>query len=455
MNRTFGIGGIIMLLVVALAAIGIGVALWSKALTIQGVVRTGSVNAEFVTVFTDDDDAVDDRLKDSEDTGDCPITIGPESPPLFPEMPEFPDKRTAPGTSCDPAATGRDPKAHYDKDVGRCDAMALPDGRDNEPQPGSQAAVVALTNVYPSYHCTAWFDVQNNGTVPVLLHSVTIEGKPAIPCGSGASTVYDLDGDGKPDIEICVSELPVCPTGDLNGLICEPQIDPRDVFQFNLDIHVLQTAPQDEILTFTAKACLHQWNEEIGQCPATPSVEVDNFSSTASIVLQLPDGSQETLVLAGPSVQEVMVGPIGEAFDSNGNGLDDVDTEIVQMQLTGNSPLLGPVTLRLRSDANHPFMRTLGMIEETANTQAGRLDLPPFAPAGTASSFFDVFFEIDLPGLGLVLHNDQPQHVSGVISHKPPGPTTSHLSSGPVGLMDTNDNPTGVTMLSATYTPVP
>jgi hypothetical protein len=451
MNRTIGVGGLVMLLVVALAAVGIGVALWSKVLTIQGVVRTGSVNAEFIEVFTDDDDAVDNREKDSQDTGDCLITVGPESPPLIPEMPEFPDKRVDPGTSCDPAATGRDPKEHYDKDVGRCDAMALPDGRDNEPQPGSQAAAVALSNVYPSYHCTAWFDVQNNGTVPVLLHSVTVQGKPAIPCESGASTVYDLDADTQPDIEICVSELPVCPAGEK----CEPQIDPRDVFQFNLDIHVLQTAPQDSILTFTAEACLHQWNEEIGQCPAVPAIEVDTFSSTASILLQDPNGNQETVVLGGPTTVEVMIGPAGEAFDSNGNGLDDVDTEIVQMQLTGNSPLLGPLTLRLRGDTNHPFMRSLGMFEETANTQAGRLDLPPFAPAGTASSFFDVFFEIELPGLGLVLHNDQPQHVSGVISHKPPGPTTSHLSSGPVGLMDTNDNPTGVTILSATYTPVP
>ena len=448
MNRTIGIGGLVMLLVVALAAIGIGVALWSKVLTIQGVVRTGSVNAEFIEVFTDDDDAVDNAQKDGQDTGDCPITIGPESPPLIPEMPEFPDKRTVPGTSCDPAATGRDPKAHYDKDVGRCDAMALPDGRDNEPQPGSQAAAVALSNVYPSYHCTAWFDVRNNGTVPVLLHSVTIQGKPAIPCESGASTVYDLDGDTQPDIEICVSELPVCPTGE-----CEPQIDPRDVFQFNLDIHVLQTAPQDSVLTFTAEACLHQWNEEIGVCPAPPAVEVDEFpNSQASIVLQFPNGNEETVDLSGPATVEVMVGPTGEANDTDGDGLDQVDTEIVQMQLTGVSSQ-GPLTLRLRSPLNHPFMRSLGEIEEQANATAGILDVPPFRPAGTAASFFDVFFEVEVAGV--VLHNDQPERMTAVISHKPPGPGTTYQSSGAVDLMDQNDNPTGLKIISATHTPVP
>jgi hypothetical protein len=102
LNRTVGTGGLVMMLVVALAAIGIGIALWSKVLTINGIVRTGTVNAAFTRVFTDDDDAVDNPEKDSMDTGDCPISIGPETPPA-----PFLDKRTAPGTSCDPARTGR------------------------------------------------------------------------------------------------------------------------------------------------------------------------------------------------------------------------------------------------------------------------------------------------------------------------------------------------------------
>src|SRR5574341_936059 len=127
------------MLVVALAAIGIGIALWSKVLTIRGIVQTGTVNAAFTRVFTDDDDLVDNIEKDIQDRGDCLITVGPEAP-LAAFIPPLVDKKTTPGTSCDPAATGRDPKAHYDKDVARCDAAALPDGQDGEPQPGSQAA---------------------------------------------------------------------------------------------------------------------------------------------------------------------------------------------------------------------------------------------------------------------------------------------------------------------------
>ncbi len=287
LNRTIGTGGLVMMLVVALAAIGIGIALWSKVLTIQGIVRTGTVNAAFTRVFTDDDDAVDNPEKDSMDTGDCPISIGPETPPA-----PFLDKRTAPGTSCDPARTGRDPKPHYDKDVARCDAVALPDGQDNEPQPGSQRALLFIQNAYPSYHCTAWFDVVNTGTIPVLLHSVSIQGTAAAPCESGASTQYDLDGDTQLDIEICVSELPPCPTGQR----CEPQIDPDKEFQFNLDLHILQTADQGTSLEFEAAMCLHQWNEETGNCPDAAH---DTVIDLDGIATPTPGGAADKQVAIG------------------------------------------------------------------------------------------------------------------------------------------------------------
>jgi hypothetical protein len=48
----------------------------------------------------------------------------------------------------------------------------------------------------------------------------------------------------------------------------EPQIDADDTYQFDLDVHVLQTAPQGATFDFTADVCFHQWNEEIGACPA-------------------------------------------------------------------------------------------------------------------------------------------------------------------------------------------
>jgi len=324
MNRLFnmnkvGVGGVVMMLVIALAAIGLGIALWSKVLTINGIVRTGTVNAEFVRVFTDDDDFVDNPLKDSQDTGNCPILVGPEVPPAG-----FPDKRSLPGTSCDPAATGRDPKPHYDKDVARCDALFLPDPQDREPQPGSQRALVALTNVYPSYHCTAWFDIHNNGTIPVLLHSVNVQGAPGLPCQFG-SRAYDLNGDTLPDVEICVSEL-TCTRDAAGNIRCdEPQIDPSNEFQFNLDIHILQTAPQGAFLTFGSSLCLHQWNEETGACPA-PSLALCNGAKFDLCV----DGDGVATPLRGafaiPLGAPLSAWPTG--FDPGDHGIDTFDNDL-------------------------------------------------------------------------------------------------------------------------------
>jgi hypothetical protein len=248
-----------MLLLLSLAAIGVGIALWSKVLTIQGIVSTGSVNAEYVDVFTDDDDFVDDPAFDSEDTGDCEISVGPDDSAFGPEN----NKDESDGiTSCDPSETGLDPKPHYDKDVARCDAVL----RDTDPdQEGEQGVAVAITNGYPSYHCTTWLFVRNTGSIPVLLHSVQIGGLAAFPCQLG-STPYDLDGDGAGDLEICVSGFDCIPN-DGNQECEEPQIDPGDGFVMDLDMHVMQTAPQNATLTFDAEVCLHQWNEETGNCP--------------------------------------------------------------------------------------------------------------------------------------------------------------------------------------------
>ena len=140
-----------------------------------------------------------------------------------------------------------------------------------------------------------------------------------------------------------------------------------------------------------------------GRHTPRPPVEIDYFPNTTAVMeLQSLGGGSVPIALAGPTTVHVFFeGPNeGDANDDNGNGRDEVQTEMVDMQLTGNSPL-GPVLVRL-----NPNIPSRGQIEETANTQPGRLDLPPFAPSGTASSFFDVFFEITIqrPEGPLVLH---------------------------------------------------
>ncbi|MEX0682401.1 MAG: hypothetical protein WD904_09830 [Dehalococcoidia bacterium] len=318
-RKHIGFGGMVMLLVIVLGAIGFGYALWSKVLTIEGVVRTGSVNAEFIRVFTDDDDFVDDSNFDSQDTGDCLISVGPDQSPFEN------DKDPTDGvTSCDPSATGRDPKPHYDKDVARCDAIAVDEEQDGEPQPGSQRARLAILNGYPSYHCTAWFGIVNNGTIPVLLHHILIDGAAVVPCGTGASTPYDLSGDGLPDIEICLSGVPT------DG---ERQIDPRDEFVFDLDIHVMQTAPQGASLEFSAQACLHQWNEETGNCPENV---LDKIIDADGLVSEQSGDPAFREVTAGDVLSTWPAGDPDNAgidwFDQDGNGAWTFNSDDIHME---------------------------------------------------------------------------------------------------------------------------
>jgi hypothetical protein len=82
--------------------------------------------------------------------------------------------------------------------------------------------------------------------------------------------------------------------------------------------------------------------------PNPVEIEVDQFpNSTAVVDLMLPDGSSQTVTLSGPTTVHVLFeGGLGRARDDDADGLDDVATEMVQLDLKGTSPL-GPVAMRL------------------------------------------------------------------------------------------------------------
>jgi len=119
----------------------------------------------------------------------------------------------------------------------------------------------------------------------------------------------------------------------------------------------------------------------------------------------------------------------------------------VDLQLTGNSSF-GPVQVTL-----NPSIPSRGQIEETANTQPGRLDLPPFAPAGTANSFFDLFFKVQVGSL--TFFTTQPKRMSSVITHKPPGPGDTYENLEQIPLLDVNGNPTGFSIGAGRHVPQP
>lgn len=125
---------------------------------------------------------------------------------------------------------------------------------------------------------------------------------------------------------------------------------------------------------------------------------------------------KEKLTVNGPFTWRVFFeGPLeGDAHDDDGDGLDEVELEIVDLDWTDTGPLLGPIKLR-----EHPAIPSVGLIEEQANNTPGKLDVPPFTTTGTASLTLELYFEIEFAGQ--VLYTNQPSRLSTVITHKPPG----------------------------------
>lgn len=181
-------------------------------------------------------------------------------------------------------------------------------------------------------------------------------------------------------------------------------------------------------------------------------MDVEEFpDSQAEITIETTAGS-ETVALIGSTTISVFITPEGEARDTDGDTLEQVQTEIVAMELTGTSSL-GPVILKIRNPADHPFQHSLGAIEETANTTSVMLDIPPFTATGTAVSFFDVFFEIEI-GIQK-LHNHVPKHLETEITHMPAASDATYASFDIVPLFDEDENPAGITIGIASYTPNP
>lgn len=129
------------------------------------------------------------------------------------------------------------------------------------------------------------------------------------------------------------------------------------------------------------------------------------------------------------------------------------------MELTANSAL---DTFILRGGRDFGLPASRGQIEEKANIQPGRLDLPgPDAPLCTppvaadcvgaqANSFFDVMFEIEVPGVGK-LRNKDSLRIEVMISEKPPRTRYRHVITDPIELFDENGNAMGVFLVTAAH----
>ena len=169
------------------------------------------------------------------------------------------------------------------------------------------------------------------------------------------------------------------------------------------------------------------------------AVEIDVYETAiCEQEIVLPDGSTEIVLMTGQATVHVFFeGPVeGAAYDDDGDGLDEVQTEMVELDLRGYSPTLGPVRMRLNT-----AFRSTGIMEETINNRSGVLDVPPFAKTGSVESFFDVFFEVEIAGQ--VFFGEGPMRWRGLLREKPAGPLDLYENQADIQLLNAVGVPSG------------
>lgn len=197
---------------VCLALLGVGYAHWMKTLSINGTIKTGKVDWELT----------DFQILDN---------IAPPIP--------VPDYNCRDGFAGPPRRFWQ-----VDKNVGWAEGELVGTDGDGD----KDTLELALNNVYPSYFNSVSVDARNNGTIPIKIDRVVIDG---IVLRKSPTPVVKLNltGDEKPDIEIWWR--------DGFGTQLEPGDNSVDM---NFWFHVLQDAPQGAGLHFTIKIEAIQWN---------------------------------------------------------------------------------------------------------------------------------------------------------------------------------------------------
>lgn len=142
--------------------------------------------------------------------------------------------------------------------------------------------------------------------------------------------------------------------------------------------------------------------------PEAGDDQLDNTQATVEIEVEV-EGVGALPVTVG-ALQEInLQGPAlirrGDPGDKDDDGRADIETEIVEMELTGTSPGLGTVIVR-----QDPDRESKGMVEQ----QEKGVDFP-------APSFFEVNVEVELPDMDLKAVNETPIRMEATLTALPPG----------------------------------
>ena len=127
-GKSLPVGTLFIVLVIMLALLGVGYALWSDTLVIDGTVHTGEVDMAFSPCETND-----------------------------------------PGEGDDPG---------YWKHVASCECGQSDGSLDDQYDNGFDQMDITIEGGYPSYSCEVSYDMSNIGTVPVHLYSVLADYDP-------------------------------------------------------------------------------------------------------------------------------------------------------------------------------------------------------------------------------------------------------------------------------------
>ncbi len=219
-----------------------------------------------------------------------------------------------------------------------------------------------------------------------------------------------------------------------------------------------------ELLTFTPRGVIELINVRNGQpsgialdrrilalAPRTQNDALPNV--VEQLVVETTGGTRTIVPLVGTaSIAVYFEGSnVGAASDHDGNGLGEVVAEMTSFDLVGFDPLFGPVTMSLRSD--YP---SIGVIEEQVSATPGLLDVGPFA-GGDANSFFDVFFETELPRMAATLTTVRPTRLAAIFEHLPPesGERLVFAPPQPIELVDATGTATGGLLIKRAVDPAP
>lgn len=199
LKRAPRVGFVALCLVLALAGIGIGWALWSKALTIEGTVQTGRLHARW-------------------DFNICS------------EFHPWPTP-TPPGQVTNGEVDG--------KDVGSTTITVDPNDNNR--------LLVTINNGYPSYAVDCEVEYVNDGTIPFIIQATAIIPGPGLTnCTVTGTRTKTLTCD----------QLTVVFRDGLGG-----QVDPEEGEGSSLRVHIEQKAAQGAEYTFEVRICVAQWNE--------------------------------------------------------------------------------------------------------------------------------------------------------------------------------------------------